>query len=291
MNRRGEPGFTTKSGFSVPNDCGQPAPDYRQQRTMTIRSLILDMDGVLWHDDEPIGDLPAIFAEINKLGLRVVFATNNATKTVRQFTEKLRSFGVGTEPWQIITSAVATAHFLKQKHPEGGSVYVVGESGLLQILEESGFRHTTQNPLAVVAGMDRGITYEKLRQATLLIRAGVPFIGTNPDRTFPTPEGLVPGAGTILAAIETASDTAPQVIGKPSPTMYRFALERLGTPAAETPIVGDRLETDILGAQRLGSPCALVLSGVTTRAQAEAWQPPPDMIAENLAEVVQKLSL
>ena len=256
---------------------------------MTIRSLILDMDGVLWHDSDPIGDLPAIFAEINRRNLRVVFATNNATKTIDQFVRKLASFGVQAEPWQVVTSATATAHLLKQQHPQGGTVYVVGEAGLIQILAEAGFRHSSQNPLAVVVGMDRHLTYEKLKQATLLIRSGVPFIGTNPDKTFPTPKGLVPGTGAVLAALEAASDTPPQVIGKPSPLMYRFALERLDTTPEETLIVGDRLETDIAGAQALGSPCALVLSGVTTREQAAAWQPAPEMIAENLAAVIRSL--
>ena len=254
-----------------------------------IQALVLDMDGVLWHDSEAIGDLPAIFAKISKLGLRVAFATNNATKTIDQFVEKLASFGVKAEPWQIVTSAVATAHFLKQKHPQGGTVYAVGEAGLLQTLADAGFRHSAQNPVAVVAAMDRGITYEKLKQAARLIHAGVPFIGTNPDRTFPTPEGVAPGAGTMLAAIEAAAGVAPQIIGKPNPAMYRFALERLGASIAKTLVIGDRLETDIAGAQALGIPCALVLSGVSSQEQAQAWQPAPDIVAENLAAVVRQL--
>jgi 4-nitrophenyl phosphatase len=168
-------------------------------------------------------------------------------------------------------------------------VFVVGESGLVEILHENGFFVSDDNPLAVVVAMDTGINYEKLRKATLLIRSGIPFIGTNPDRTFPTPEGQVPGAGSFLAIIEAATDVKPIVIGKPNPAMYQFALERLGMNPEETLIVGDRLETDIAGSQKLGSPCALVLSGVTDEESAWAWAPSPDMIADSLTNIIKEL--
>ncbi len=254
-----------------------------------IRALILDMDGVLWRGDEPIGDLPTLFTEIKRSGLQVILATNNATKSIQEFVLKLASFGVDLDPWQIINSAQATAHYLCQIHPTGGPVFVVGEPGLEEILLEKGFYNSDKNPLAVIVALDRGINYQKLSKATLLVRAGVPFIGTNPDRTFPTPEGQVPGAGSIIATIEAATDVIPAVIGKPNPIMYQFAMERLGTGVEETLVVGDRLETDIAGAQKLGNPCALVLSGVTDQEKAWQWEPAPDMIAENLTQVIQEL--
>ena len=254
-----------------------------------IRALILDMDGVLWRGDEAIGDLPAIFTQIERLGYGVVLATNNATKSIQQFVEKMASFGVTIESWQVINSAQATAHYLSQQHPTGGPVFIVGEKGLAEILQEKGFYVSDENPLAVIAALDRGLNYEKLRKATLFIRAGVPFIGTNPDRTFPTPEGQVPGAGSVLALLEAASEVAPLVIGKPNPLMYQFALERLGTSPEETLIVGDRLETDIAGGQQLGSPCALVLSGVTNEESAWEWEPAPDLIVADLANVIREL--
>lgn len=247
------------------------------------------MDGVLWRSDQPIGDLPTIFKDINKLGWKVVLATNNATKSIPQFLSKLESFNVTLEPWQVINSAQATAHYLSKQHPDGGPVYVVGEPGLVETLEEKGFTHNPENPLAVIVALDQGINYEKMRVATLLIRSGVPFIGTNADRTFPTPEGLVPGAGSILAAIETATDIQPLVIGKPNPAMYQFALERMGATPSETLVVGDRLETDIAGAQNLGSPTALVLSGVTSEEAAWAWDPSPEIIADNLTNLIREL--
>ncbi|GAB4581127.1 MAG: HAD-IIA family hydrolase [Anaerolineales bacterium] len=256
-----------------------------------LRGLILDMDGVLWRDHEPIGNLPAIFAQITALNLRVILATNNATRSASWYLEKLAGFGVTLEPWQIITSSQATAQYLLTKNPQGGRVFVVGETGLLDALSEKGFTTQGDRPVqAVIAGMDRHLSYEKLAQATLLIRSGAAFIGTNPDRSFPTPAGLVPGAGAILALLETATDTSPIIIGKPGPIMYQQALERLGTTPEETLAVGDRLETDILGGQNTNCKTALVLSGVTTLAQAQAWKPAPDLIADDLASLMEMIA-
>jgi 4-nitrophenyl phosphatase len=134
--------------------------------------------------------------------------------------------------------------------------------------------------------MDRSLTYAKLRRATLLIRAGVPFLGTNPDRTFPTPEGLVPGAGAILAALEAATYRQPLIMGKPQPEIYRAALLRMGVSPSETLVVGDRPDTDIAGGQALGCFTALLLSGVTSEDCARAWQPPPDLIAADLSSLL-----
>ena len=253
------------------------------------------MDGVLWRESQPIGDLPGIFAHIARHGWQVVFATNNSSRTVTQYVEQLRTFGVQIEDWQVVTSAIAAAHYLASLYPQGGPVYIIGETGLIEALRVQGFYQVedTSKPqpqvLAVIAGIDRQINYAKLRQATLLIRSGAPFIATNSDRTFPTPEGLVPGAGAILAALEAATYQQPQVMGKPAPLMYQIALERLGTLASQTLVVGDRPETDIAGAQAIGCPTALVLSGVTSPDQASHWQPAPDLIAANLTAVVEQL--
>jgi phosphoglycolate/pyridoxal phosphate phosphatase family enzyme len=256
-----------------------------------IKALILDMDGVLWRDDTPIGDLPAIFERIRARGLKVAMATNNATKTVDEYLAKFSGFGVALEPWQIVSSAYATAEVLGKRFPERGAVFIVGERGLRHALEERGFKAITDPddetvPVAVVGGMDRSVTYGKLRRATLHIRAGIPFYGTNPDVTFPTPQGLVPGTGAILAAIEAATSVEPVIIGKPGPAMIRMALEKLGTTPAETLVVGDRLETDIAAGQAAGCKTALVLSGVSSREQAEKWQPAPYLIAEDLTTLI-----
>jgi 4-nitrophenyl phosphatase len=248
------------------------------------------MDGVLWRSDQPIGDLPGIFAHISRGGRKVVLATNNSTLSPEQYLEKLARYGVFLEAWQIVNSSEATAQYLYQRYPEGGPVFVIGEAGLFEALEKWGFYPSEEDPRAVVMGMDRKVTYEKLRQAALFIRSGAAFIGTNADRTFPTPEGLVPGAGAILKAVEVATDVKPFVVGKPAAEMYRVALDRLGASPQETLVVGDRLETDIRGAQVLGCPAGLVLSGVTTEEQARAWTPPPDLVAADLTSLVEFLN-
>ena len=258
-----------------------------RQHLSSIRALILDMDGVLWRGEQPIGDLPMIFADINRCGCRVVLATNNSTLTAEQYREKLARMGVAVECWQIVNSSVAVAHFLRQQFPKGGPVYMIGEVGLAVALQEENFYHSEAGVQAVVVGMDRQVTYDQMTRAALLIRSGCPFIGTNPDKSLPTPAGLVLGTGAILAAIEAATDVAPHVIGKPEPEMYRVALERLGVAPHETLVIGDRLETDIAGAQALGCHTALVLSGVTSMEVAHSWVPAPDIIATDLAEIVE----
>lgn len=251
-----------------------------------IRALILDMDGVLWQDNEPIGNLPQIFAQIRAFGLQVTLATNNSTRTITQYQQRLQGFGVSVEPWQIVTSGIATAELLAQRFPKGGPVYLVGEAGILEALEQKGFYLAEENVLAVVAGIDRQISFEKLRRATLLIRHGALFYGTNPDRTFPTPEGLILGAGAILAALETSTDTHPIIAGKPDKFMLEVCMQRMGSTPPETLVVGDRLETDILSGQNCACRTALVLSGVTSSAQAATWQPQPDLIAPNLQSLL-----
>jgi 4-nitrophenyl phosphatase len=251
-----------------------------------IRGMILDMDGVLWRGNQPLGDLPEIFGRLKELDIRTVMATNNATRSIDQYLERMRGFGVALEPWQLINSAVAAAEMLHRRFPQGGPVYVVGEEGLTQALQDVGFTPSQDGALAVVAGLDRKFTYEKLSRGANLIRKGIPFIGTNPDVTFPASDGITPGAGSILAALQAASGVAPVIAGKPELPMYTMALERLGTLPEETISVGDRLDTDIAGGQRLGLRTALVLSGVNTRMEGLAWQPQPDLIADDLTQLL-----
>lgn len=251
-----------------------------------IKALVLDMDGVLWRENEAIGDLNANFRKFEKAGLKVLMATNNSTKTPQQYVEKLAGLGATVSNDQIITSGMGVAYLLQKRFPNGGSIYVVGEPSLKLTIEEAGFTISEKDAIAVVGAVDRNITFEKLKVATLLIRSGVPFYATNPDRTFPTPEGLIPGSGAILAAITTATDVEPIIAGKPSSTLYDFALERLGTKPEETLAVGDRIETDILGGQRAGLRTALVLSGIASRAEGEAWQPAIDLIVPELGDLI-----
>ena len=251
-----------------------------------IRGLILDMDGVLWRGNEPIGDLRAIFSQINRLGLTTVFATNNSSLSPTAYQKKLAGFGVKVQADQIITSATAVAMYLKENFASSSAVYVIGEEGLRQSIRAAGFNISSNGACAVIVGLDRELSFEKLREATLLIRAGAVFIGTNPDRTYPSPEGLTPGAGSIIAAIEAATDTQPVILGKPYPHLLELSVKRLNLPQDQILLVGDRLETDIAGGQNAGLKTALVLTGVSTLQEVGKWDPKPDMIAPSLAALV-----
>ena len=255
-----------------------------------IKSLIIDMDGVIWKGDAPIGDLPATFNRIRDHGLRFVFATNNSTRTSEQYVDRLKTFGIEVEPWQVVTSSQAVAHVMAQKFPPGTKVFMIGEDGLRIPLEEKGFEILTlQNaPQAqvFVIGMDREINFQKASEATLLVRAGVPFYATNPDKTFPTPRGQIPGAAAWYSIIVIATDVQPIVAGKPFPFLMELSLEKLGTKREDTLVIGDRLETDIAAGQAVGCPTAIVLSGVSTKEQALTWYPPPDLILNDLSELV-----
>jgi 4-nitrophenyl phosphatase len=257
--------------------------------TDEVQALILDMDGVLWRADSPIGDLPAAFASLERKGYAALLATNNSTRTVDQYLDTLANLGVFLEPWQIVTSSEAVGDYLQAKYPQGGPVYVVGEDGLLDAMRRRGFYIDTHQALAVVAGMDRQVTYQKIAVANRLIRSGALYIGTNPDKTFPTPDGLIPGAGAIIIAIAAAAGVEPLILGKPKPYLYQLGLQRLGLQPEQVLVVGDRLDTDIAGAQEIGCRTALVLSGVTNQADAQAWQPPPDWIGADLTTLVAQL--
>ena len=258
-----------------------------------IKALILDMDGVIWRSDTPIGDLPAIFGRIEERGLKYVFATNNGTKTPEQYVEVLKQFGVQLQPSQVVTSALGVADMLARKFPPGTKAFMIGEDGVRAALEEKGFEilsvESAPDAQFFVIGIDREISFDKMREATLLVRRGVPFYATNPDKTFPTPRGEIPGAGAWISVITTATELEPIYAGKPFPFMMELSLERLGTKKHETLVVGDRLETDMAAGQAIGCPCALVLSGVSTRTQAKEWTPPVDIIAEDLSSLVGSL--
>ncbi|MBV5267514.1 MAG: HAD-IIA family hydrolase [Burkholderiaceae bacterium] len=255
-----------------------------------IKALILDMDGVVWKADAPIGNLPETFARIRERGLKFVFATNNGTKTPEEYQQKLADLGVDIESSQVVTSALGIAFLLAQKYPRGTKIFMIGEAGIRVALEEEGFEilnvENAPEAQAVVMGLDRAVNFEKISEATLLVRAGIPFYTTNTDRTFPTPRGEIPGSGAWVSVVKTATNVEPIIAGKPFPYLMDLSLERLGTKKEETLVVGDRLETDIAAGQAVGCPTALVLSGVSSKEQAFAWKPSPTIVAESLAELV-----
>jgi 4-nitrophenyl phosphatase len=254
-------------------------------RLTPIQHLIIDMDGVLYRENAPLPGLVNFFAFLRQRGIRFVLATNNSTRTPEQFVEKMAGLGVQITPADLITSAQATAAYVRQAAPPGTSIYAIGQAGLTTALQEAGFVLNSRRAEFVVVGMDIHVTYEKLKTATLLIRGGATFIGTNPDATLPTPEGEIPGAGSILAAIQVATGVVPRIIGKPEPTMFQQAMTRLDATLATTAALGDRLETDILAAQRTGLLSLLVLSGATDRALLAESAVQPDLVFEDITDL------
>jgi len=229
-----------------------------------VRGLIVDMDGVLWLGDRPLPGLAEFFALLREREVPWVLATNNSSKTPESYAAKLSGFGVEADPGRILTSAAVAAEYLTRRAPVGTPVYVIGGEGLKLALGERGFALSEQDARWVVVGWDRHLTWDKLARASLLIHRGAGFLGTNPDLSYPTSEGPVPGCGAQLAALTAATGVFPIVVGKPEPEMFRQALGLLGLPENAVAVVGDRIETDLAGAKRLGLKSILVMSGVTT---------------------------
>ncbi len=249
------------------------------------RNFIIDMDGVLWRGEAPLPGLGAFFKVLRDSERRIVLATNNSSRSVPQYVEKLARMGVQVEADEILTSAQATALYLAKRSGKGSRVSVIGGDGLRVSLQEHGFEVTDENPAFVVVGLDIELNWAKLDSAVINIRAGAVFVGTNADATYPNEQGIGIGNGAILAALQTATDETPIVIGKPEPTLYEQALQRMGTTAAKTLVIGDRLETDILGAQRAGIASLLLLTGVTTREAFTHSEIQPDLVLPGLPEV------
>ena len=255
-----------------------------------VAALVIDMDGVLWRDSEPLPGLVELFDWLAESGTPYVLATNNSTNSPARYVAKLASMGVeGVPVERIITSGTATAAYMQRRYPAGTPVHVFGMDSLRQIIEAAGFDISDEEPAqVVVAGGNFDTTYEMLKRATLALRAGADFIGTNPDTTFPTPEGLVPGAGSLIAALEAASDRRATIIGKPATPMFEAALELMGTTQAETVMLGDRLNTDIAGARNAGLRSVMLFTGVTTpeelaSAGNDIW---PDVALDGLPDLL-----
>jgi 4-nitrophenyl phosphatase len=251
----------------------------------TIRHLIVDMDGVLYRGNEAIPGTAAFLDFLRARGIGFVLATNNSTRTQEQYVDKLAGMGVQVHADEILTSALATASYLASIAPAGARLFVVGQDGLWSALREAGFDLVEDEPQYVVAGMDVTACYDRLAEATLHIRAGAQFVGTNPDKTFPAERGIVPGAGSLLAFLEAATGVTPTIIGKPQPAMMEQAIALLDAEPSRTAVLGDRLETDILAGKRAGLGTLLVLSGITDRAMLKTANIQPDLVFEDVAHL------
>lgn len=254
----------------------------------TVRGIVCDMDGVLWRGGAPLPGLQDFFALLDARHIGYVLVTNNSSKTPQQYVEKLAGLGIATSTEHVLNSSISAADYLATQAAPGASVYPIGGPGVYAALRAHGFRITEGDHADyVVVGWDRNLTWQKLATATLLIRKGAGFIATNPDLTFPMEAGMVPGNGAQVAALAVATDVTPVIAGKPEPILYEQAMARMGTTPDETLVIGDRLDTDILGGLRLGMPTAMLLSGISQREELSTSPIRPDMIFENLAALVQ----
>ena len=248
-----------------------------------VRALILDMDGVSWAGTEALIDMPAAFRKMKDLDLKVMLATNNATRTAAQFVEKVRSFGVEVGPDQIINSPMAVADILEQRFPGGGPVYIFGEEGVRTTLREHGYYHAEKNVLAVIIGLNREATFADFCAATSLIRGGAPFIGTNPDKTFPQPNGtVIPGGGAFVAFFEASTGVKPVDRGQALPLPLQPGDQAPGHPPSADP--GGRRPARHRYHWRVGGRCPhrVGASGVSQITDLESFSPRPDLVAKDL---------
>ena len=254
-------------------------------RLADLRSFLLDLDGVLYTGDTPIPGAAAFVEYLSATGRTFQCITNNSTLTAAQFAAKLVGMGIPVHEEQVLTSPQAAAVLLREQAGEGVRLFMIGEIGLASALLEAGFRLAARAepvPAAVVVGLDRRLTYERLRQACQAVRAGARFLATNPDLALPTERGFSPGNGATLAYIQAATGVAPLVVGKPAATMLQVAMRRLGAAPEQTAIIGDSLGTDILAGQRAGIATILVLTGVSSRADLTHAPVQPDFVFEDL---------
>lgn len=253
--------------------------------------FLLDMDGVIYIDQEPIPGAVEFIAQLRERRRKVLFLTNNSKLTRRGYRKKLAAMGIDSSEEEIMTSAVAAADFLAENYePDGAAAFMIGGNGLREELERTNVRlldgEEGKRADYVIVGWDTEFTYEKLKVACLALHAGAVFIGTNSDATFPSPDGLWPGAGAILAAVERSAGREALVVGKPNQYMIQAALSMVGEKADSTLMIGDRLETDVLGGWRAGLDTCLVLTGVARREDIEGYKPQPDMVVESLLELM-----
>lgn len=253
-----------------------------------IRHLLIDLDGVLYRGNTMLACAEVFISWLHQRGITFRLVSNNATLTPGQYVEKLARMGIRVRGDEIFTSALATARYLRREGQQGQTAYVIGEDGLRAALREAGIHITNERPAWVIVGLDREVTYEKLAAAALAIEAGARFLGTNPDKSFPSERGLVPGAGALQAVLTATTGQQPLVVGKPQPLMFQMAMEQLGGSVHDTAMLGDRLDTDIQGANALGLTTILVLTGISGRQEAERGPIHPTTIVENLAELMRR---
>jgi 5'-nucleotidase len=252
------------------------------------RSWLIDMDGVLVHEEEPLPGADRFIAGLNERRVPYMVLTNNSIYARRDLAARLRVTGLAVPEDAIWTSALATARFLEDQRP-GGTAFVIGESGLTTALHQVGYTLTERDPEYVVLGETRTYSFERITHAIRLIHGGARFIATNPDPTGPSPAGILPATGSVAALISRATNVAPYFVGKPNPLMIRSALNALDAHSEHTTMIGDRMDTDVVAGLEAGLETILVLTGVTMRDEAERFPYRASRIVDSVADLVDEL--
>src|SRR3954470_7036607 len=253
-----------------------------------VESWLTDMDGVLVHEERAIPGASEFISTLQTSGRKFLVLTNNSIFTPRDLRARLLAAGIDIPENAIWTSALATAQFLDDQRP-GGTAYVIGEAGLTTALHEVGYVLTERAPDYVVLGETRTYSFEAITRAIRLIAGGARFLATNPDPTGPSTEGPLPATGSVAALITRATGVAPYFVGKPNPLMMRSALNRIEAHSETTIMIGDRMETDIISGLEAGMRTVLVLTGVTTRTDAERHPYRPSRIVDSIADLIDDL--
>ena len=248
--------------------------------------VLFDLDGVLYRGEAAVPSAPPTLAELRRRSVRPVFLTNNSSRTPLQVAEKLRGIGIEAEPGEVVTSALATAELLAERG--GGRAFVIGQDGVREALSDAGIAIVDGDPEEadlVVVGYDGGATYGSLKRASLLVQRGARLVATNADGSYPAADGLWPGAGALLAVITTTTGAEAEIVGKPFAPLFEAGRRRGG--GGRPLVVGDRLDTDIEGAARLGWDSMLVLTGVSGREDVERLGIVPTVIAEDVSALLE----
>jgi NagD protein len=254
-----------------------------------IETYLMDMDGVLVHEEQLIPGADQFIKRLEDAGRPFLVLTNNSIYTQRDLAARLSATGLQVPERAIWTSALATARFLDQQRP-GGTAFVIGEAGLTTALHERGYVLSERDPDYVVVGETRSYSLEAITRAIRLIGAGARFIATNPDPVGPSPAGPQPATGAVAALISRASGVEPYFVGKPNPLMMREALRAIDAHSETTVMIGDRMDTDVIAGIEAGLETILVLSGITTREEAGRFPYLPSRIVDSVAELVDEIA-
>lgn len=254
-----------------------------------LGGFVLDMDGVLWHGEQALPGVTEFFEYMQDESIKIVLATNNPSKRPSEFAQKARSFGLPVDAEQIVTSSVATVDYLKDTYPQGTRIHVIGEQALKELVAEAGYELADQDVSAVVAALERDMTYETIKRGVLLIRGGAEFIGTNGDPAYPSEEGFIPGSGMMVTALAASSGQEPVIMGKPHRGIFDLAMQKLGLPVDQVASVGDRLDTDVVGGAQYGMRTVLLLTGIAQQKDLASSEIKPDWVFKDLPEFLAAL--